>query len=158
MGGRSAAMLVAASLAAVSAVTACARGEPDEAASGGGSDGGRPATGRGGAHFDAGGPSPAYDGVAPPPSDPSADADQGSDAQVSGDDGSSAGATGGVVDAGNATCASAPAWASGVDYRTGQYVSYGGVVYECITGHTSQPTWTPPNTPALWQPTSCPDI
>ncbi len=45
-----------------------------------------------------------------------------------------------------------PAWQPWTTYRAGDLVSYNGVVYQCIQGHTSQPGWEPPNVPALWQP------
>jgi chitinase len=52
-------------------------------------------------------------------------------------------------------CASAQAWAANVAYATGAVVTFGGNVYECIQGHTSQSSWTPDATPALWAPASC---
>lgn len=56
------------------------------------------------------------------------------------------------------------AWEPGRDYRDGRdgavdgdgnligrdYVGYFGFLYACVTSHTSQPDWTPPETPALW--------
>ena len=36
-------------------------------------------------------------------------------------------------------------------YAVGALVTYGGSTYKCIQAHTSQPDWTPPATPALWQ-------
>ena len=45
-------------------------------------------------------------------------------------------------------------WQSGVDYALGDSVFYpdeNGAEYVCITAHTSQTGWEPPNTPALWQ-------
>ena len=45
-------------------------------------------------------------------------------------------------------------WQSGVDYALGDGVFYpdeNGAEYACITAHTSQTGWEPPNTPALWQ-------
>lgn len=45
---------------------------------------------------------------------------------------------------------SAPAWAAGVSYDTGDLVTYGGQVYRCVQGHPSQAGWEPPNVPALW--------
>jgi predicted chitinase len=42
------------------------------------------------------------------------------------------------------------AWAPNVAYATGQLVTYGGSVYKCVQGHTSQTGWEPPNLPALW--------
>jgi chitinase len=46
----------------------------------------------------------------------------------------------------------APAWDGNFKaYSVGTVVSYGGSEYRCIQAHTSQPDWTPPATPALWQ-------
>ena len=45
-------------------------------------------------------------------------------------------------------------WQAGVDYALGDSVFYpdeNGTEYACITAHTSQTGWEPPNTPALWQ-------
>ncbi len=46
-----------------------------------------------------------------------------------------------------------PAWSAGVAYGgEGQpcVVSHGGVLYRCITPHTSQADWTPELTASLW--------
>ena len=45
-------------------------------------------------------------------------------------------------------------WQAGVDYALDDIVFYpdaDGAEYVCITAHTSQTGWEPPNTPALWQ-------
>ena len=42
------------------------------------------------------------------------------------------------------------AWAYPVAYAGGERRSYGGKVYKCRQGHTSQADWTPSATPALW--------
>jgi len=42
-------------------------------------------------------------------------------------------------------------WAPNTAYAVGQQVTYAGVGYRCLQGHTSITTWEPPNTPALWQ-------
>ncbi|MFB7947504.1 M28 family peptidase [Kitasatospora phosalacinea] len=42
-------------------------------------------------------------------------------------------------------------WAAGVAYNVGDQVTYNGVSYRCLQGHTSQSTWTPDVVPALWQ-------
>lgn len=42
-------------------------------------------------------------------------------------------------------------WRPGVAYATGSLVTYGGVGYRCLQGHTSQPGWDPPTVPALWE-------
>src|SRR5215469_3008953 len=49
---------------------------------------------------------------------------------------------------------SVPNWAPNVAYSVGSLVMYQGVEYKCIQAHTSQSDWTPPATPALWQPVS----
>jgi len=42
-------------------------------------------------------------------------------------------------------------WSSdSVAYAVGDRCLYGGVLYKCLQGHTSQETWTPDKTPALW--------
>ncbi|WP_443706256.1 alpha-lytic protease prodomain-containing protein [Saccharothrix luteola] len=42
-------------------------------------------------------------------------------------------------------------WQPGVAYTTGSLVTYDGVGYRCLQGHTSQPGWDPPTVPALWE-------
>lgn len=42
------------------------------------------------------------------------------------------------------------AWAYHVAYAEGDRRSYGGKVYKCRQGHTSQADWTPDKTPNLW--------
>ncbi len=36
-------------------------------------------------------------------------------------------------------------------YKVGDLVSFQGHIYKCIQAHTSQPDWSPPVVPALWQ-------
>lgn len=44
-----------------------------------------------------------------------------------------------------------PAWSGeGTSYAVGDRVLYGGVLYKCITAHTSQTAWTPTDAPSLW--------
>jgi hypothetical protein len=43
------------------------------------------------------------------------------------------------------------AWAVGVAYHVGDYVTYSGSDYRCLQAHTSQSDWTPPAAPSLWQ-------
>lgn len=44
-----------------------------------------------------------------------------------------------------------PAWSGeSTDYKVGDRVLYGGVLYRCITAHTSQAAWTPTDAPSLW--------
>ncbi|MCI3934355.1 M20/M25/M40 family metallo-hydrolase [Streptomyces sp. AN091965] len=42
-------------------------------------------------------------------------------------------------------------WQLGATYAAGDIVTYEGVRYRCIQGHTAYPGWEPPNVPALWQ-------
>ncbi|BDU74225.1 carbohydrate-binding protein [Mesoterricola silvestris] len=44
-----------------------------------------------------------------------------------------------------------PAWAPGVAYTPRQLVSYLGVDYLCLQGHTSRQGLEPPAAPALWR-------
>ena len=45
-----------------------------------------------------------------------------------------------------------------VDYAVGNRVSYDGTLYKCLTAHTSQSTWTPPDSPSLWVRVDDPSI
>ncbi|MFE7414952.1 M20/M25/M40 family metallo-hydrolase [Streptomyces laurentii] len=42
-------------------------------------------------------------------------------------------------------------WQLGATYAAGDVVTYNGVRYRCLQGHTAYPGWEPPNVPALWQ-------
>ncbi|MEU6998335.1 M28 family peptidase [Nonomuraea sp. NPDC046570] len=42
-------------------------------------------------------------------------------------------------------------WQTWTPYAAGATVTYQGVSYRCLQGHTSLPGWEPPNVPALWQ-------
>ncbi|MFF5107141.1 M20/M25/M40 family metallo-hydrolase [Streptomyces sp. NPDC000134] len=42
-------------------------------------------------------------------------------------------------------------WKVGATYAAGDVVTYDGVSYRCLQGHTAHPGWEPPNVPALWQ-------
>ncbi|MBB5873886.1 chitin-binding protein [Allocatelliglobosispora scoriae] len=42
-------------------------------------------------------------------------------------------------------------WAAGTTYAVGATVTYGGLSYRCLQGHTAIAGWEPPNVPALWQ-------
>lgn len=46
---------------------------------------------------------------------------------------------------------SLPSWCEGVKYEVGCAVSYSGLVYKCIQAHTSLSSWTPNDTPTLWE-------
>ena len=44
-----------------------------------------------------------------------------------------------------------PGWVKdGYPYTTGQRISYGGILYKCLTDHTSQSDWAPDVAPSLW--------
>lgn len=43
-----------------------------------------------------------------------------------------------------------PKWAENSYYAIGYKVQHGGILYRCLTEHTSQDTWTPPDSPSLW--------
>lgn len=43
-----------------------------------------------------------------------------------------------------------PAWAAYHTYPVGMKVRYGGVLYRCLTAHTSQGDWMPDVSPSLW--------
>lgn len=43
-----------------------------------------------------------------------------------------------------------PEWATGQAYTEGFKVQYGGVLYKCLTAHTSQDDWTPDVSPSLF--------
>lgn len=40
--------------------------------------------------------------------------------------------------------------AEGAEYAAGDVRQYGGLLYRCVTAHTSQASWTPPDAPSLW--------
>jgi predicted carbohydrate-binding protein with CBM5 and CBM33 domain len=43
-------------------------------------------------------------------------------------------------------------WTVGATYAVGDTVTYDGTTYRCLQSHTvNDPTWIPPNTPALWE-------
>ncbi len=50
-----------------------------------------------------------------------------------------------------------PSWKSDIEYTKDDRVRHGGVLYKCIQSHTSQDTWTPDATPALWAAVSLAD-
>ena len=45
-------------------------------------------------------------------------------------------------------------WAAGAEYAAGDRVQYGGHLYACVQGHTSQTGWEPDIVPALWRQVS----
>lgn len=49
-------------------------------------------------------------------------------------------------------------WSSdSVSYAVGDRCLYGGVLYKCLQGHTSQGTWTPKDAVSLWAKILIPD-
>lgn len=47
-------------------------------------------------------------------------------------------------------------WAVGTEYTVDQRLRYGGKLYRCVQGHTSQEGWEPDKTPALWTEVALP--
>lgn len=44
-----------------------------------------------------------------------------------------------------------PRWnGNSFEYEVDNRVSYNGLLYKCLTSHTSQSTWTPSDSPSLW--------
>lgn len=43
-----------------------------------------------------------------------------------------------------------PHWQTDNEYMVNDRTSYGGVLYKCLTAHTSQSSWTPDVSPSLW--------
>lgn len=41
-------------------------------------------------------------------------------------------------------------WKPGIDYNLGDRMRYNLLLYKCVTAHTSQVGWEPPNAPSLW--------
>lgn len=50
-----------------------------------------------------------------------------------------------------------PMWQTGTAYAVGYRVRHNGILYRCITAHTSQNTWTPDVSPSLWARVLIPD-
>lgn len=51
-----------------------------------------------------------------------------------------------------------PVWAIETGYTVGQRIRYDGVLYRCEQAHTSQESWTPDITPALWTEVAPPGV
>lgn len=51
----------------------------------------------------------------------------------------------------------APVWDSAGGYEAGDRVTYLGVLYKCLQGHTAQESWTPEGAPSLWAKVLIPD-
>lgn len=43
-----------------------------------------------------------------------------------------------------------PLWKDDAEYLVGDRIRYNDILYKCVQAHTSQPSWTPDITPALW--------
>ena len=43
-----------------------------------------------------------------------------------------------------------PSWVTETAYSVGFRTQYEGLLYRCLTAHTSQADWTPPASPSLW--------
>lgn len=43
-----------------------------------------------------------------------------------------------------------PHWSDEHEYSVDDRVRYEGLLYKCLTAHTSQPSWTPSDSPSLW--------
>ena len=43
-----------------------------------------------------------------------------------------------------------PLWKDDAEYQVGDRIRYNDILYKCVQAHTSQPSWTPDITPALW--------
>ncbi|MFF7459228.1 M4 family metallopeptidase [Kitasatospora sp. NPDC008115] len=52
---------------------------------------------------------------------------------------------------GNGTPNPGGTWTVGTTYQAGDVVTYNGVSYRCLQGHTALAGWEPSNVPALWQ-------
>lgn len=50
-----------------------------------------------------------------------------------------------------------PEWLTGTAYATGFKVQFGGILYRCLTTHTSQDGWEPTAAPSLWAKVLIPD-
>lgn len=47
-----------------------------------------------------------------------------------------------------------PMWVTDKAYAVDERIRYGETLYKCVQAHTSQASWTPDLTPALWTPVS----
>lgn len=50
-----------------------------------------------------------------------------------------------------------PEWVTDTAYAAGFKVQFGGILYRCLTAHTSQDGWTPDAAPSLWANVLIPD-
>lgn len=51
-----------------------------------------------------------------------------------------------------------PIFKADVNYSVGDRVNHNGILYKCLTSHTSQATWTPTDSPSLWVRVDDPSI
>lgn len=49
-------------------------------------------------------------------------------------------------------------WQTDTNYAVGDRRKYNGVLYKCLTAHTSQSTWMPDVSPSLWARTDDPGV
>ena len=50
-----------------------------------------------------------------------------------------------------------PRWKSGAEYGVGERICHNGMLYKCITAHTSQADWEPSSAPSLFVRVSSPE-
>lgn len=48
-------------------------------------------------------------------------------------------------------------WQTNTIYEVGKRVNHNGIIYKCLTAHTSQDTWTPDAAPSLFAKVLIPD-
>ena len=48
-------------------------------------------------------------------------------------------------------------WDDSTTYELNDRCTYEGILYRCITAHTAQLSWTPPDSPSLWAKVLIPD-
>lgn len=51
-----------------------------------------------------------------------------------------------------------PEWKSGLECDVGDRYRFVGLLYKCLSAHTTQETWTPTDAPSLWAKVLIPDI
>lgn len=49
-------------------------------------------------------------------------------------------------------------WQTDTEYQVGDRRRFGGILWKCLTAHTSQESWTPDVSPSLWVRTDDPSI
>ena len=48
-------------------------------------------------------------------------------------------------------------WRSDIHVKSGDRLSYAGILWRCLQPHITQETWTPPDSPSLWAKVLIPD-